>query len=103
MAAGGCGPIDRIRIVIHELPGSLQKGGFFAPVLADPGAADRLPILNLFLIQGRPKEVTDALVDSLTTTLVDAGYERDSVYVAIREVPSSSWGMGNKTAREMGR
>jgi 4-oxalocrotonate tautomerase len=100
IVAVGCGPIDRVRIVIHELAGSIQSGGP-APIAMNNG--NRLPILNMYMMEGRSSQVKETLSDKLATTLVDAGYALDTVQVSIQEVPSSSWGIGGKTARDLGR
>ncbi len=102
IVAVGCGPVDRVRVVIHELTGSAQSGGT-VPVIMNDNNGSHLATLNMFLIQGRSSELKETLSDKLAMTLVDAGYGLDTIQVSIHEVPSSAWGIGGKTARELGR
>nr|MDP9113434.1 4-oxalocrotonate tautomerase family protein [Acidobacteriota bacterium] len=61
------------------------------------------PILKIFVIEGRTNDVKEALSDRLAVTLAEAGYGRDTVQVSVHDIPSSAWGIGGKTARDLGR
>ncbi len=101
IVAAGCGPIDRVRIIIQELAGSIQNDG--SAVVMDHNNGNHLPILKIFVIEGRTNDVKEALSDRLAVTLAEAGYGRDTVQVSVHDIPSSAWGIGGKTARDLGR
>ncbi len=99
IVAVGCAPLDRVRVVIHELARSVQNG-----VSAAAGNDDNhLPVLNIFILEGRSKHMKQTLSDKLAMTLVEAGYGPDRVRVSIQEISSAAWGIGGKTARDLGR
>ena len=63
-----------------------------------------MPIIQVFMMEGRTDEQKAGLIDALTTATVEQiGSPRESVRVLITETPKSHWGIGGKTARELGR
>jgi 4-oxalocrotonate tautomerase len=100
----GCGPVERVRVLIHELDG-VNRDGHFGAVAVNGGTAENhLPRVDMFLIEGRPQQVKETLIEKVRTALVELGCgPTDKVHVSIQDIPSSAWGIGGKTAQELGR
>ncbi|AMR80669.1 2-hydroxymuconate tautomerase [Cupriavidus taiwanensis] len=63
-----------------------------------------MPIMQVFLIEGRTEEQKARLIRALTDAAVEAvGAPVETVRVMITEVPKTQFGIGGKTARELGR
>ena len=63
-----------------------------------------MPIMQVFLIEGRTEEQKARLIRALTDAAVEAvGAPVETVRVMITEVPKAQFGIGGKTARELGR
>ncbi|NKF20756.1 2-hydroxymuconate tautomerase [Solimonas marina] len=63
-----------------------------------------MPIIQVSMIEGRGEEKKAALVKALTEAAVDSiGAPRESVRVILNEVPNTNFGIGGKTAKELGR
>ncbi|WP_316154794.1 2-hydroxymuconate tautomerase [Cupriavidus sp. BIC8F] len=63
-----------------------------------------MPIMQVFLIEGRTDEQKARLIRALTDAAVEAvGAPVETVRVMIIEVPKAQFGIGGKTARELGR
>ncbi|MCO4861887.1 2-hydroxymuconate tautomerase family protein [Cupriavidus sp. WGlv3] len=63
-----------------------------------------MPIVQVFLIEGRTEEQKARLIRALTDAAVEAvGAPVETVRVMITEVPKTQFGIGGKTARELGR
>ncbi|WP_265919906.1 2-hydroxymuconate tautomerase [Cupriavidus nantongensis] len=63
-----------------------------------------MPIMQVFLIEGRTEEQKARLIQALTDAAVEAvGAPVETVRVMITEVPKTQFGIGGKTARELGR
>ncbi|WP_432261978.1 2-hydroxymuconate tautomerase [Cupriavidus sp. TMH.W2] len=63
-----------------------------------------MPIMQVFLIEGRTEEQKARLIRALTDAAVEAvGAPVETVRVMITEVPKVQFGIGGKTARELGR
>ena len=88
--------------MIQELAGATHNGGP-APISMNANNGHHPPLLNMFLIEGRSADVKKALIDKLALAFVEAGYGSEKVQVSIQEIPSSAWGIGGKTARDLGR
>jgi len=100
----GCGPIEKVRITIQSPP-YVALDGPTNPVSPN-GRVDgnHFPRLDLFLIEGRPSHVTEALMERLKAILVEVGCgSLDQVKASIQQIPSTAWGIGGKTAQELGR
>jgi 4-oxalocrotonate tautomerase len=103
IVAVGCGPIDRVRIVIQEM-GRTNQNGTPGPLAMNDKNGNHGPRLHMFLIEGRSADVKKLLADKLAMALVEAGCGRlEKVQVSIQDIPSSAWGIGGKTARDLGR
>lgn len=63
-----------------------------------------MPFVQIFLLEGRTAEQKRAVIEKVTEA-VSAAVEapRENVHVWIQEVPASQWGIGGKTAAELGR
>jgi len=63
-----------------------------------------MPIMQVFLMEGRTDEQKMQLIRALTDAAVKSiGAPRESVRVMITEVPKTHFGAGGKTAVELGR
>jgi 4-oxalocrotonate tautomerase len=63
-----------------------------------------MPIMQVFLMEGRTQAQKDKLIEALTQaaiTAVDA--PRESVRVMLTEVPKAHFGIGGKSAQALGR
>ncbi len=63
-----------------------------------------MPLAQITMIQGRTEEQKKALIAKVTEAIMEAvGAPRENVRVAIYEVPNTNWGIGGKSAKELGR
>jgi len=100
----GCGPVERVRVLIHELAGVAPDGHFGSASMNGEAAGNHLPRVDMFLIEGRSQQVKETLIEKVRAALVDLGCApTDKVHVSIQDIPSSAWGIGGKTAQELGR
>ncbi|WP_430231431.1 2-hydroxymuconate tautomerase [Paraburkholderia tropica] len=63
-----------------------------------------MPIMNVFLVEGRTDEQKAKLIAALTDAAIESiGAPRETVRVLITELPNTQFGIGGKTAKELGR
>jgi len=63
-----------------------------------------MPFAQIYLIEGRSDEQKRAVIEKVTAALVEAvGAPVEVVRVLITEVPKTQWGIGGKSAKELGR
>jgi len=63
-----------------------------------------MPIVQVFLIEGRSEEVKKTLIEKITSAIVESGCgPKEAIRILIQELPSKHWGIGGKTAKELGR
>ncbi|WP_268989195.1 2-hydroxymuconate tautomerase [Cupriavidus necator] len=63
-----------------------------------------MPIMQVFLMEGRTEEQKVGLIGALTDAAVASiGVPRESVRVLITEMPKAHFGIGGKSAKELGR
>ncbi|AOY96750.1 4-oxalocrotonate tautomerase [Cupriavidus sp. USMAA2-4] len=63
-----------------------------------------MPIMQVFLIEGRTEEQKARLIAALTDAAVESiGAPRETVRVMLQEMPKEHFGIGGKTAKELGR
>lgn len=63
-----------------------------------------MPFLTVNLLEGRTEEQKTTLIRELTETVVRVlGSKPEQVRVLINDVPNTNWGIGGKTAKELGR
>ena len=63
-----------------------------------------MPIIVAHILEGRPKETKVELIRNITRAVVDTlGAPPDSVRVIISEMPKDQYGIGGRTAEELGR
>jgi 4-oxalocrotonate tautomerase len=63
-----------------------------------------MPIAQVQIIQGRPAQVKEALIRSVTAAIVESlGVKPESVRVIVQEIAAEHWGIGGATAKELGR
>jgi 4-oxalocrotonate tautomerase len=63
-----------------------------------------MPFAQIHIMEGRTEEQKRAVIEKVTAALVEAvGAPIETVRVLITEVPKSQWGIGGKTAKDLGR
>jgi len=63
-----------------------------------------MPIAHIHIMEGRSEEQKRAVIEKVTSALVEAvGVPVETVRVLIAEVPKAQWGIGGKTAKDLGR
>lgn len=63
-----------------------------------------MPFLQVNLMEGRSEEKKAELIRELTDTVVAVlGSKPEQVRVQLIEVPTTNWGIGGKTAKQLGR
>jgi 4-oxalocrotonate tautomerase len=63
-----------------------------------------MPLAQISMLEGRSDEQKRAVIEKVTAALVEAvGVPVESVRVLITEVPKTQWGIGGKTAKDLGR
>ncbi|BBP77613.1 4-oxalocrotonate tautomerase [Pseudomonas gingeri NCPPB 3146 = LMG 5327] len=63
-----------------------------------------MPIMQVFLIEGRDEEQKARLIAALTEAAVESiQAPRESVRVIITEMPRTDFGIAGKTAKALGR
>jgi len=56
------------------------------------------------MMQGRTDEQKKAVIEKVTEAIMDAvSAPRENVRVIIQEIPKTQWGIGGKTAKDLGR
>lgn len=63
-----------------------------------------MPLAQIQIMEGRSEEQKRAVIEKVTAALVEAvGVPIDTVRVIITEVPKAHWGIGGKSAKDLGR
>jgi len=63
-----------------------------------------MPIMQVFLLEGRTEEQKRRLIGALTDAAVEAiDVPREAVRVVLTEMPKGHFGIGGRTAAELGR
>ncbi|BDB29902.1 hypothetical protein Tamer19_54120 [Cupriavidus sp. TA19] len=63
-----------------------------------------MPVLQIYLIEGRTPEQKEAFIAHVTDLAVqDLGVEASSVRVMFLDVPKTDYAIGGKTAKALGR
>lgn len=63
-----------------------------------------MPFAQIYLLEGRTDEQKRAVIEKVTQALVEAlGAPKDNVRVWIHDMPKQNWGIGGKTAQDLGR
>ena len=63
-----------------------------------------MPFAQIHIMEGRTEEQKRAVIEKVTAALVEAvGVPIETVRGLITEVPKSQWGIGGKTAKDLGR
>ncbi|MFM0436186.1 tautomerase family protein [Paraburkholderia strydomiana] len=90
-------PAESVRILLSELPVShIGLGGKLTPAA--------LPVIVAILIAGRTEAQKEALIAHLSETSASVlNVPLQSTRVMIKDIPSTDFGLGGKTARSLGR
>jgi 4-oxalocrotonate tautomerase len=63
-----------------------------------------MPIVHIQLMEGRSVEKIEAMISEVTQAVHRSlGAPVETVRVLVQEVPKTHWGIGGKTAKELGR
>lgn len=63
-----------------------------------------MPLAQIYLMEGRSEDQRRAVIEKVTDALCEAvGAPRESVRVLIVDVAKDSWGIGGKSAKDLGR
>ncbi|HEX2360658.1 MAG TPA: 2-hydroxymuconate tautomerase [Jiangellaceae bacterium] len=63
-----------------------------------------MPFAHIYLMEGRTDEQKRAVIEKVTQALVDAvGAPTEAVRVLIHDVPKAAWGIGGRSAQDLGR
>lgn len=63
-----------------------------------------MPFAQIYLIEGRTEEQKRAVIEKVTEALMEAvGAPKENVRVWIHDVPKTNWGIGGKSAKDLGR
>jgi 4-oxalocrotonate tautomerase len=63
-----------------------------------------MPLAHIFMLQGRTDEQKKAVIEKVTQAIMEAvSAPRENVRVIIQEIPKTQWGIGGKTAHDLGR
>ena len=63
-----------------------------------------MPIAQIQIIQGRSAEQIETMIAEVTQAIHRSlGAPVESVRVLVEEVPNTHWGIGGKTAKQLGR
>lgn len=63
-----------------------------------------MPLAQIFLLEGRTEEQKRAVIEKVTQALCEAVDARpETVRVLIQDMPKSNWGIGGKSAKDLGR
>ena len=63
-----------------------------------------MPFAQIHMMEGRTDEQKRAVIEKVTAALVEAvGAPIETVRVLITEVPKTQWGIGGKSAKDLGR
>ena len=63
-----------------------------------------MPFAQIHIMEGRTDEQKRAVIEKVTAALVEAvGAPIETVRVLITEVPKTQWGIGGKSAKDLGR
>ena len=63
-----------------------------------------MPLAHIHMMEGRSDDQKRAVIDKVTAALVDAiGVPAETGRVLITEVPKTQWGIGGKSAKDLGR
>lgn len=63
-----------------------------------------MPLAHIHMMEGRSEDQKRAVIEKVTAALVEAvGVPVETVRVLITEVPKTQWGIGGKSAKDLGR
>jgi len=63
-----------------------------------------MPFAQIYLIEGRTEEQKKLLIEKVSVAMSEAlGAPLENTRVWIQDVPKAQWGIGGKSAKELGR
>jgi 4-oxalocrotonate tautomerase len=63
-----------------------------------------MPFVQIYLLEGRSEDKKRLLIERITQTVVEVlEAPTENVRVWIHDMPKGNWGIGGKTAKDLGR
>lgn len=63
-----------------------------------------MPIAQINILPGRTDEQKAKMISAVTEAIHESlGAPRESIRIIINEIPSTHWGIGGQTAKQLGR
>lgn len=63
-----------------------------------------MPIVTIQVIEGRSEELIEKLIENVTATVCETlNAPKESIRVLVTEVKKTHWGIGGKSAKQLGR
>lgn len=60
-----------------------------------------MPLLQVLIMEGRPPELKEKLIEELTSTISDTlSVKPESVRILVQEFPTSHWGVAGMSAKK---
>lgn len=60
-----------------------------------------MPVVTVDWFEGRNAEQKKKVIKGITETLEEVGVPREAIWIIIRDLPKTNWGMGGKQASEL--
>ena len=63
-----------------------------------------MPFAQIYIMEGRTEEQKKVLIEKVSQAMAEAlGAPLENTRVWIQDVPKAQWGIGGKTAKDLGR